>query len=234
MPQNPFNKEENLKSLFEQDDRYNKLKNLSKSKTLKTKFDLFSFIKGFAYTITHSMVYMAIFTLVIFTTVTASAQFAAPNNFKPTTFLCQKFSTCELSTGCPSDSVVVKPNQVQSKYIWPTTGCISRCLEQGHFACDIVNNSMPPVLSIAEGIVIQAYKNNGNGYGNTVQINHNNGITALYAHLNEIKVISGQTVKQGEAIGQMGNTGNSSETHLHIEIKLNGSSQNPLDYLAKP
>jgi hypothetical protein len=176
---------------------------------------------------------VTIFTITLLATITTSAQFAAPNYFKPTTFLCQKFDTCELSTGCPKDSKIYKPNQTDVKYIWPTTGCISRCVVDSHIACDIVNTSMPPVFTIADGRVTQVNENNGDGYGNTIVVDHGNGITSLYAHLSEMYVSKGQTIKQSEKIGRIGNTGNSNEPHLHIEIKQNGINQNPLDFFAK-
>lgn len=230
MPQNPFNDEENLQTFFEQDQRYNQIRSQSKDKILKTKFNLFIYIKKIIYLITHSTVLATIFTIVLFTTVTASAQILAPNKSKPATFLCQTFGRCDLLTGCPFGSQIIKPEILGQKYIWPTTGCLSRCVESVHIACDINNISLPNVIAIADGIIVNLYKNTGNGYGDTVEIDHGNGLVSLYAHLSEINVQKGQSVKQGEKIAQMGNTGASNEIHLHIEIKQDGVSQNPLKY----
>jgi murein DD-endopeptidase MepM/ murein hydrolase activator NlpD len=115
--------------------------------------------------------------------------------------------------------------------IWPTKGSISRCIEPGHPGCDIANPNMPPVYAVADGVVIDVYRFTVYGYGNAVVISHGNGLTSLYAHLNEIYAVKGQAIAQGQALGQMGNTGNSTGTHLHIEIKQNGIAQNPLAYL---
>ena len=114
--------------------------------------------------------------------------------------------------------------------IWPTKGTISRCIQPGHPGCDIANPTMPPVYAVADGVVTDVYHFNVYGYGNAVIIDHGNGLTSLSAHLNETYVTKGQSVNQGQAIGQMGNTGNSTGTHLHIEIKLNKVVQNPLAY----
>jgi murein DD-endopeptidase MepM/ murein hydrolase activator NlpD len=114
--------------------------------------------------------------------------------------------------------------------IWPTKGSISRCIEPGHPGCDIANPNMPLVYAVADGVVIDVYRYSVYGYGNAVVISHGNGLTSLYAHLNEIYAVKGQSIAQGQALGQMGNTGNSTGTHLHIEIKQNGIAQNPLAY----
>ncbi len=58
-----------------------------------------------------------------------------------------------------------------------------------------------------------------NGYGNHIVIDHGDGYTTLYAHLNSVSVTNGQSVAQGQIIGVMGNTGWSSKEHLHFEIR---------------
>jgi murein DD-endopeptidase MepM/ murein hydrolase activator NlpD len=120
--------------------------------------------------------------------------------------------------------------KVAAGLIWPTKGTISRCIQPGHPGCDIANSSMPPVYAVADGVVTDVYHFTVYGYGNAVVIDHGNGLTSLSAHLNETYVIKGQAVSQGQSIGQMGNTGNSTGTHLHIEIKQNKIVQNPLAY----
>lgn len=65
------------------------------------------------------------------------------------------------------------------------------------------------------------------GYGNTVIIDHGNGFTTLFAHQNKIDVSVGQVVEEGQVIGEVGSTGDSTAAHLHGELRKNGSSVDP-------
>ena len=65
-------------------------------------------------------------------------------------------------------------------------------------------------------------------YGNVVIINHGNNIQTFYAHLDQVNVEVGQDVMGGGIIGKMGNTGLSTGTHLHFEIRVNGEHVDPL------
>ncbi|WP_216830174.1 peptidoglycan DD-metalloendopeptidase family protein [Alkalihalobacterium elongatum] len=98
-----------------------------------------------------------------------------------------------------------------------------------HKGIDIARPSNYNILSADNGTVISAGWQGG--YGNTIRINHNNGIETLYAHLESIDVRVGQTVAKGQKIGIMGTTGNSTGIHLHFEVYQNGKLQNPMDYL---
>lgn len=68
-------------------------------------------------------------------------------------------------------------------------------------------------------------------YGNYVIIDHKNGYKTLYAHLSKISTKKGHTVEKGDVIGVMGNTGRSTGTHLHFEIRKNGKTVNPANYI---
>jgi LysM repeat protein len=69
------------------------------------------------------------------------------------------------------------------------------------------------------------------GYGNLIVVNHGNGYETFYGHLSGINVFPGQIVYQGNVIGAVGNTGNSSGSHIHFEIRTNGNQDDPCWYI---
>ena len=70
----------------------------------------------------------------------------------------------------------------------------------------------------------------GRGPGNSVTIDHGFGYKSVYSHLESITVRSGQKIKRGDVIGQVGNSGLSVAPHLHYEVHLNGDAVNPVNY----
>jgi len=71
-------------------------------------------------------------------------------------------------------------------------------------------------------------------YGNYVIIDHGNGVSTLYAHMNQRAVVVGQKVSKGELIGYVGTTGYSKGYHLHFEVRINGKHTQPRDYISLP
>ena len=102
-----------------------------------------------------------------------------------------------------------------------------------HEGLDLIPAAVRQVTAGADGVVLDAsYRN---GYGNTVEIVHPKGVRTLYAHLSKLLVGNGETVRKGQSIGIVGNTGLSTGTHLHYEISVNGQKINPLvAMLARP
>lgn len=96
-----------------------------------------------------------------------------------------------------------------------------------HSGVDFTGNKR--ILASDAGVV--EFVGSRTGTGKTIIINHKNGFKTLYGHLNSYTVKKGEKVQKGDQIGVMGNTGNSTGTHLHFEIHKNGVPQNPLKYL---
>lgn len=116
-------------------------------------------------------------------------------------------------------------------FIWPAGGTITQRFVWYHPGIDIANKAGPDILAADSGRVVIAGWPDGSGYGNRVLIDHGNGYKTLYAHLQSIYVVAGQSVKRGDRIGKMGSTGRSTGTHLHFEIFLNSGRLDPLKIL---
>ncbi len=90
----------------------------------------------------------------------------------------------------------------------------------GHNGVDLAASIGTPVFAAAAGTVIAARNGGYNGgYGSMIIISHANGIQTVYAHLNDIYINQGQSVTQGQTIGEVGNTGKSTGAHLHFEVR---------------
>ncbi len=88
-----------------------------------------------------------------------------------------------------------------------------------------------PILAADSGLVT-VIPDNGNGYGNYIMINHGGGRVTLYAHMSGFAVSNGATVTQGQTIGYVGSTGNSTGPHLHFEVRVNGATTDPKSYFS--
>ncbi len=98
-----------------------------------------------------------------------------------------------------------------------------------HEGIDIGGEHGSDVLAAKSGIVLLSQW--VDGYGNYIKIDHGNGLVTAYGHCDELLVDCGDVVAKGQTIATMGNTGNSTGTHLHFEVLLHGEPQNPLDYV---
>lgn len=123
--------------------------------------------------------------------------------------------------------------------VWPVRGYLSAGfgnridpftgLKDFHPGLDISAPLGTKILAPADGTVIFAGVKGG--YGNAVTIDHGRGIMTHYGHLDAFNVRVGQSVRRGSVLGFVGSTGRSTAPHLHYEVWLNGSNQNPLLYI---
>lgn len=120
--------------------------------------------------------------------------------------------------------------------VLPVTGTISsrygvssRIRSSNHTGLDIATPNGTPIHVVADGTVISAQYTGS--YGNLVKIDHGNGVETWYAHTSKMYVTSGQEVKAGDVIAAVGSTGNSTGSHLHFEIRINGNHVNPQIYM---
>lgn len=98
-----------------------------------------------------------------------------------------------------------------------------------HTGVDIINDVGTNIYASGDGVVRFAGRTQG-GYGIVVEIDHDYGFSSLYAHLSQVSVRPGQTVKRGQLIAKSGRTGLVSGPHLHYEVRRGGTRLNPVDY----
>ncbi|URJ25719.1 peptidoglycan DD-metalloendopeptidase family protein [Blochmannia endosymbiont of Camponotus sp.] len=131
-----------------------------------------------------------------------------------------------MSRSTASDLVTVKD------WYWPTNGTIINTfsdVERGNKGIDISGTLGQPILAAANGKVVYI-GNTLKGYGNLIILKHDNNYLSAYAHNDMILVAEQQTVKMGDKIATMGNSG-TNEVKLHFEIRYKGKSVDPLCYL---
>jgi murein DD-endopeptidase MepM/ murein hydrolase activator NlpD len=118
---------------------------------------------------------------------------------------------------------------------WPVEGYVSREFfeeedqTEGHPGLDLVAPDGAPVRAAGRGVVTEA--SHDDWLGNYVVIDHGFGYSTLYGHNQRLLVTVGQSVERGQVIARLGNTGRSSAPHLHFEIRLDGRSVDPRQYL---
>ncbi|MFA6307243.1 MAG: peptidoglycan DD-metalloendopeptidase family protein [Patescibacteria group bacterium] len=118
-----------------------------------------------------------------------------------------------------------------SKLLWPVLSHrITQYYTWRHSGLDIGDKTGNPIYAAEAGKVEKAGWNSG-GYGNYVIINHGNGLQTLYGHASKVLVSAGDSVSRGETIALVGSTGRSTGPHLHLEVKVNGVRQNPINYI---
>ena len=124
-------------------------------------------------------------------------------------------------------------------YQWPVIGRVSSGFgyrihpvygtRKLHSGLDVAAARGVPIVSTSAGVVI--YAGWRGGYGNTVIVDHGDGLTSLYAHMSEIGASEGTVVERGDVVGLVGATGTATGNHLHFEIRFNGTPTDPAPYL---
>ena len=100
---------------------------------------------------------------------------------------------------------------------------------RGHEGQDMAGAYGSPIYATADGVVTHAGWESG--YGRLVKIRHPFGFETRYGHMSQIRVEVGQKVSRGDRIGDMGNSGRSTGTHLHYEIRIGGAPKNPMKFI---
>ena len=124
----------------------------------------------------------------------------------------------------------IQAGYYSSNFGWridPFTG-----LNAFHEGLDFMAEEGTPILAAAGGVVVFAAHHPQ--YGNMVEIDHGNDLVTRYAHASKIVVKVGDVVLRGSKIAEVGNTGRSTGTHLHFEVRLRGAAQNPARFLNMP
>lgn len=123
--------------------------------------------------------------------------------------------------------------------IWPVRGWLTSGYglrvspftgnRQMHEGIDVAGPRGIPILATADGIV--TFSGKLAGFGNAVVLNHGFGFKTFYSHNESNKVRVGQTVKRGQVIAALGNTGYSTGPHVHYEVLVNDQPVNPMKYI---
>jgi len=103
--------------------------------------------------------------------------------------------------------------------------------ESHHGGMDIAAPQGTPVLAMADGVVVRAGLSGA--YGNLVELRHSSGAVTRYAHQDRLDVRAGDSVQAGQQLGTVGSTGRSTGHHLHLEVRVEGHSVDPMDFLRK-
>lgn len=129
--------------------------------------------------------------------------------------------------------------QFPGSFEWPIRGPVTskfgyRTLKgerEFHSGLDLNGITGDPVGAAQKGTV--AFAGWCGTLGNTIAIDHGQGVVTRYCHLSDFTVVEGKRVEQGKTIGKVGSTGRSTGSHLHFEIWVKGEPQNPLNYLGR-
>lgn len=148
----------------------------------------------------------------------------------------EELAAMEREQGRVRNALAGAPGPVRrgsGRLIYPINGTFTSPFGQRwgrlHAGVDISAPTGTPIRAADSGRV--AIAGPTGGYGNYTCVQHTGSMSTCYAHQSRIGVSSGQSVRQGQVIGAVGNTGNSTGPHLHFEVRISGNPVNPMGYL---
>ena len=123
--------------------------------------------------------------------------------------------------------------QGSGSMVWPINGSFTSPFGMRwgrlHAGVDLAAPEGTPIRAADSGrVILAAYTG---GYGNYTCVSHGGALSTCYAHQSRLGTSAGASVSQGQVIGYVGNTGNSTGAHLHFEVRINGSPTDPMGYL---
>ncbi len=144
-------------------------------------------------------------------------------------------SLLEEVTAPPPPTEPPRPGvKTDAELLWPIVGPLNSPFGprwgRFHAGIDIGSPHYQEVVAAADGEVMYADATKG-GLGKAIVLQHGRGLRTVYAHLSIIIAREGDTVRQGQAIGGVGETGRASGPHLHFEVRKNGVPVNPEEFL---
>ena len=169
---------------------------------------------------------------------TTEAAVASLYKEKPKIVVAKRTYTTYAATGSVNTATTTAGGapELGIKLIRPVSGIISsRFGERSsirssvHTGLDLATATGTPIAAAASGTV--TFSGWKGSYGNLLVISHGNGVQTYYGHCSALYVSAGAEVSQGQTIGAVGSTGNSTGPHLHVEVRVNGVAYNPLNYL---
>ena len=147
------------------------------------------------------------------------------------------------TAGAPSSKPSGTTGSSNGRFLWPVPSSRNITSRYGyrihpiygtkklHAGVDIGAAGGANIVAADSGTVILSSWGYNGGYGNYIIISHGNGVTTRYAHCSNLYVKVGDTVSRGQAIAAVGSTGASTGNHCHFEVRINGESKQPLNYL---
>jgi len=127
----------------------------------------------------------------------------------------------------------VKVGRSNGELDWPLRGVLyarfGRKGKEAHDGIDLAAPAGTPVKTAAPGAVL--YAGEQRGYGLIVIVEHRSGLITLYAHNRDLRVKTGQQVREGQVVATVGDSGRTSGPHLHFEVRVDGKPVDPLEHL---